>query len=63
MLNFLFTIKDLLIQIVGVGNVILNGNVVLTMLNALPGSYKKIVQGVSSQETPPYLDKLTYKLL
>jgi hypothetical protein len=41
MLNFLFTIKDLLIQIVGVGNVILNGNVVLTMLNALPGSYKK----------------------
>ncbi len=50
MLNFLFTIKDLLIQIVGVGNVILNGNVVLTMLNALPGSYKKIVQGVSSQD-------------
>lgn len=63
MLDFFFIIKDLLIQIVGVGNVIGDENVVLIMLNALPGSYKKFVQGVSSQETTPYFDKLTSKLL
>lgn len=33
------------------------------MLKASLGSYKKFVQGVSSQETPPYSNKLTFKLL
>ncbi len=62
MLNFLFIVKDLLIQIVGVGNIIWDENVVLTMLNALLGSYENFVQAVFFQETSPYFNKLTFKL-
>lgn len=60
--DFLFTIKDLLIQIATIKNVIKNEDV-LTILNALPDSYENFVQGVSAQETLPSFDQLTSKLL
>lgn len=62
MLDFLFTIKDLLVQIVGVRDVIKDENVVLTVLNVLPKSYKSFVQGMSIPETLPNFDQLTSKL-
>jgi hypothetical protein len=40
MLDFLFITKDLLVQIVGIGNVIKDEDVVLTILNVLPKSYE-----------------------
>lgn len=44
--DFLFIIKDLLIQIASGVDVIRNENVVLTILNALPNSYENFVQGI-----------------
>jgi hypothetical protein len=54
--NFLFIIKDLLIQIASGVDVIRNENVVLTILNALPNSYENFVQGILAQETLPSFD-------
>jgi hypothetical protein len=51
MSNFLFIIKDLLVQIAGVGDVIKYEEVVLTILNVLLESYESFVQGMSIQET------------
>lgn len=48
MWNFLFVTKDLLGQITGVGDIIRDKNVVLTVLNVLSKSYKNFVQGVST---------------
>ncbi len=56
MANFLFIVKDLFGQIVGVGDVIKDEDVVLTILNALPDSYENFVQSVSSQCTFPNFD-------
>jgi hypothetical protein len=61
--DFLFTIKDLLVQIISVGDVIRVENVVLIVLNTLFISYKNFVQGVSTQETLPSFDKLMSKFL
>jgi hypothetical protein len=54
--DFLFIIKDLLIQIASGVDVIRNENVVLTILNALPNSYENFVQGILAQETLPSFD-------
>jgi len=51
--DFLFIIKDLLIQIASGVDVIRNENVVLTIPNALPNSYENFVQGILAQETLP----------
>jgi len=61
--NFLFIIKDLLIQIASGVDVIRNENVVLTILNALPNSYENFVQGILTQETLPSFDQLMSRLL
>lgn len=61
--NFLFIVKDLLGQIVGVCDVIKDQDVVLTILNALSDSYENFVQSVSAQWTLPNFDQLTSKLL
>jgi hypothetical protein len=63
LLNFLFTIKILLVQIVGIGNVIKDEDVVLTILNVLPKSYENFMQRVSTQKTLPNFDQLTSKSL
>jgi hypothetical protein len=54
--DFLFIIKDLLIQIASGVDVIRNENVVLTILNALPNSYENFVQGILAKETLPSFD-------
>ncbi len=46
MVDFLFTIKDLLGQIAGVGDVMRDEDVILTVLNALLDSYENFVQNV-----------------
>ncbi len=51
MSNFLLIIKDLLVQIAGVGDVIKDEEVVLTILNVLLETYESFVQGMSVQET------------
>ncbi len=51
MLDFLFIVKDLLVQITRVGDVIKDEEVVLTILNALLEPYESFVQGMSTQET------------
>jgi hypothetical protein len=61
-IDFLFIIKDLLGQIVGVGDVIRDEDV-LTVLNAFPDSYENFVQSVSAQWTLPNFDQLTSRLL
>jgi hypothetical protein len=61
--DFLFIIKDLLIQITSGVDVIRNKNVVLTILNALPNSYENFVQGILAQETLPSFDQLMSRLL
>jgi len=63
MSDFLFTIKELLVQITGVGDVIRVEDVVLIVLNTLFDFYKNFVQGVSAQETLPSFDQLMSKLL
>ncbi|CAN5962531.1 unnamed protein product [Sphagnum jensenii] len=62
MVDFLFIVKDLLGQIVGVGDVIRDEDV-LTVLNAFPDSYENFVQSVSAQWTLPNFDQLTSRLL
>ncbi len=49
--NFLFIVKDLLGQIVGVCDVIKDEDVALTVINALPNSYENFVQSVNSMDT------------
>lgn len=62
MSNFLFIVKDLLGQIVGVGHVTKDEDVVLIILNVLSNSYKKFVQGVLGQRMLPIFDQLMSKL-
>jgi hypothetical protein len=61
--DFLFIIKDILIQIASGVDVIKNENVVLIILNALPNSYENFVQGILAQETLPSFDQLMSRLL
>jgi hypothetical protein len=50
MLNFLFIIiEDLLVQILAVGDVIKDEDVIVIILNVLTKSYKIVMQGVSIQ--------------
>jgi len=50
MLNFLFIIiEDLLVQILGVGDVVKYEDVILIILNVLTKSYKNFMQGVLIQ--------------
>ncbi len=51
MVNFLFTIKDLLGQIARVDDIIKDEDVVLTVLNVLPNSYENFMQNVLIQGT------------
>jgi hypothetical protein len=52
MLDFLFIVRDLLVQIVRIGNVIKDEDVVLTILNVLPKSYEFFfVKHVSSKNS------------
>lgn len=43
MLDFLFIVKDLIVQIVGIGDFIKDEDVVLTILNVPPKSYENFV--------------------
>ncbi len=63
MLDFLFIAKILLIQIVGIGDVIKDEDVVLIVLNVLPKFHENFMQRVSIQETLPNFDQFTSKLL
>ncbi len=50
MLNFLFIIiEDLLVQILGIGDVIKDEDVILIILNVLTKSYNNFMQEVSIQ--------------
>jgi hypothetical protein len=62
MSNFLFIVKDLMGQIVGVGHVTKDEDVVLIILNVLSDSYKNFVQGVLGQRMLPIFDQLMSKL-
>ncbi len=63
MVNFLFTIKDLMGQIARVGDVIRDEDVVLTILNALPNSYENFMQNVLAQGTLSNFHQLMSRLL
>ncbi len=62
MLDFLFTVKDLLGLITRVGDVN-DEDVVLMILNAFLESYESFVQGVSTQVTLPNFDQLSSRLM
>jgi hypothetical protein len=63
MLHFLFTTKILLVQIVRIGDVIKDEDVVLIILNVLPKSYNNFVQRMLVQKILSNFDQLTSKLL
>jgi hypothetical protein len=61
MSNFLFIVKDLMGQIIGVGHVTKDEDVVLIILNIL-SYYKNFVQGVLGQRMLLIFDQLMSKL-
>jgi hypothetical protein len=63
MLDFLFITKDLLVQIVGIGDVIKDEDVILTILNVLPKPYENFLLSMLAQKKFPNFDQLTSKLL
>jgi hypothetical protein len=63
MSNFLFIVKDLMGQIVGVGHVTNGEDVIFIILNVLSNSYENFVQSVLGQRMVPSFDQLMSKLL
>ncbi len=63
MLDFLFTVKDLLGLIIGVGDVVKDEDVLLIISNVLFESYESFVQGVSTHVTFPNYDQLSSRLM
>jgi hypothetical protein len=60
--EFFLMVKDLIIQLTNIGDVINQDDVILTILNALLESYKTFVQGITAQDDLPNFDKLVGKL-
>ncbi len=63
MSNFLFIVKDLMGQIVGLGHVTKDEDVIFIILNVLFNSYENFVQSVLGQRMLPSFDQLMSKLL
>jgi hypothetical protein len=63
MANFLFIVKNRLGQIIRLGDVIRDEDVVLIVLNVLLDSYVKFMQNVLAQMTLSNFDELTSRLL
>jgi hypothetical protein len=63
MVNFLFIVKNLLGQIIGVSDVIKNEDVILIVLNVLLDSYENVMQNVLVQGTFSNFDQFTSILL